>query len=160
MTPERLSEFIMLSSFEEVRQFVASTVSEDKELEDLFQSAFGFTDMDFRCYGLLSYLNCQQENVVWHRLSFRLLTVFLNYVKGAEAMALIHLRRLIEMEGHTLWNLSGLIWLSGIPDKIVSREEGKWAAYEILKVEPNDSEARYFLSAYCGETYLWDSEDA
>ena len=158
MTPEELSNLIMTSSFEEVREFVAN--SGDKyEFEDFFISAFDFTDWDFRCYGLLNYLNSIQEEVIWHRISYLLLSFFLNYIKGSEDMALIHLRRLIEIEGHTTWNLLGLIKLARVPEGVVSVEEGKWAAYEALKINPDEEEARYFLSAYCGETHLWDLED-
>lgn len=97
-------------------------------------------------YTFLHYLLIKEESVELHNLAFSLFVNALTPIEGAYHCALFHAERLValtnEQDPETLEHL---LFLSEVPDKLVSNEKALETCHKILALDPANKYAKETL---------------
>jgi hypothetical protein len=118
-----------------------------------------FDGMSAECgvalYGLIAHMiQLYGEEVVvgrytgstLHDMARALLLIELCWPPGAEALALHHSRRLVELTPNDVSRLEGVLYHYGAPDKVLSDEEAFDFAHRVLKLDPKNKRALEVLA--------------
>ncbi|MEK4564665.1 hypothetical protein MKX54_08355 [Alkalihalobacillus sp. FSL R5-0424] len=88
----------------------------------------------------------EDETVSLHSLATKLLIHPLCHMEGAYFSALYHVRRSLELTSYqSIEDLEMLLFLSEVPDQVVSIEEATDAANKIIALEPTNQIAKEFM---------------
>ncbi|MBM0064455.1 hypothetical protein [Alkalicoccobacillus gibsonii] len=97
-------------------------------------------------YTFVLCLLSEDETVSLHSLATKLLIHPLCHMEGAYFSALYHVRRSLELTSYqSIEDLEMLLFLSEVPDQVVSIEEATDAAYKIIALDPTNQTTKEFM---------------
>lgn len=100
-------------------------------------------------YTFVSRLLIENESILLHSLATELLIQPLCHMEGAYFSALYHVRRSLELTSYqSIEDLEMLLFLSEVPDQVVSVEEATDAANKIIAIEPSNQIAKEFMKKF------------
>lgn len=88
-------------------------------------------------YSFTQYMIHKTERIEWMELAIDVMINPLCFFEGAYSVALFHSREILEVE-KSIENLERILFFYHIPEKLLSIEEAKEIAEEILKVDPTN----------------------
>ncbi|BBW96444.1 hypothetical protein ACPVTF_08110 [Geobacillus icigianus] len=94
---------------------------------------------------IYSYLINNNETAYYHYLASELLSTAFCHLPDAYASALYHAKRAVELSPEDVSLKEHLLLFHDIPEKLISKEEAKAIAQEILKIMPNSEAAKNVL---------------
>ncbi len=88
-------------------------------------------------YSFVQYMIWKTEQIEWMELAIDIMINPFCFLEGAYSVALFHSREVLRIK-KDIKNLERILFFYHIPEKLVSTEEAKKIAEEILKVEPTN----------------------
>ncbi len=88
-------------------------------------------------YSFIQYMIYKTEQLEWMELAIDVMINPLCFLEGAYSIALFHSREVLRIEKN-VENLERILFFYHIPEKLVSIEEAKEIAKEILKMDPTN----------------------
>lgn len=137
-----IKKLIMSGEFMAARA-KAGTTDEQVLKSILFE--IGYDEGDISAYGFVCYLITQNEQAKYHNLAILLLNGAYSYVPGAYATAFYHAMRVCAIEPGNVDAKEQLLLFHEIPEKLLSDEEARVVATEILRVRPESRAAQLVL---------------
>jgi hypothetical protein len=132
-----------------LKEQIKSLLKENKlvELEELLSSyseaeisdpliTASFDTYHIATYSVACMLLMKKQTAEMHWLAAEILIHPLCHLEGAYSAAMYHVRKAIELDPTDLGLKEVLIFLHGVPDRVVSKEEAISIAYELLEKEP------------------------
>ncbi|WYP28071.1 hypothetical protein NSQ54_08295 [Alkalihalobacillus sp. FSL W8-0930] len=138
-----LHEHILRGNVSEALQFYRNMDFKTFYDSILFEA---FEQPSLSYYTFVLCLLSEDETESLHSLATKLLIHPLCHIEGAYFSALYHVRRALELTSYqSIEDLEMLLFLSEVPDQVVSIEEATDAAYKIIALEPTNQIAKEFI---------------
>jgi|SRR5581483_8237243 len=92
-------------------------------------------------YTFTCFLLLEQESAELHYCAAGILDHGLCYLKGATSSSFFHAKRAVELSPNDITCQQELLYYFGMPDQVLSKEEAKTIAENILLKDPDNVEA-------------------
>lgn len=140
---EQLQQLIRNGRFEEAKHLIEPI---DYHLFEELLVEIAFDNGDESNYLFVIYLLQQHEWATYHNLAYLLMAQPLCHVECAYFTAYKHAKRAVELTDEAdAMLLVNILFLHGVPDRVVSDEEAMNVARKILKIEPSNEVAKEWL---------------
>lgn len=144
MIKKQLQELILQNKFSNASKLVTGATSTE-ELEGILLE-IAYDTESLLVYEFVNFLIEQKESVELHSIAASLLNNPLCFIDGAYAKGLNHVRRAMDFVPMDVSLKELILFYSLVPDEIVTREEAREYAMQILQIDPNNKVALDFLS--------------
>ncbi|WP_310602848.1 hypothetical protein [Anaerosporobacter sp.] len=139
---ENLLEYILEGEFEIAKAICIGIPNEELEKK---LDKFAFDSEDVSVYFFVVYLISENDNGILHYIAFELLASAYSFISGAYYLAYNHLRRACILEPNNYQYKESMLLFYDVPEKIVSKEQAKKIAKEVLEKMPDSQVARNVL---------------
>lgn len=139
---EKVKQLIMSGDFKEAKVLI------EKESGDFLKQIIlelGFDEESIGAYSFVSHLITINETSDFHYLASELLSTALCHLPDAYSSALFHARRALELNPKDVSLKEYLLLFHDIPEQLISKEEAKEIARDIVNTMPNSTAARNIL---------------
>jgi len=145
---KKIREILPTNDFFKLEKLLSQASMKDL---DNSMSTVTFDNESIVMYSLVCMLLIKKETATLHDIAASLLMLPLCHIQGAYRSALYHTRKAVSLSPEDLRLKEGLLLLNVIPDKLVSDEEAREVALEILKKQPTNKAALKTLNPekYC-----------
>lgn len=134
---KKIETSILYGRYEEIKEICEEMDS--MQIRDILLN-MAFDTENIGVYGFVQYMSQCSEKKVWMELMVEILMHPLCHLEGAYSMSLFYSREILK-KYRTVENLERIIFFYKIPEKLVSYEEAKEIAKEIITMEPNNKVA-------------------
>ncbi len=138
----KMKNLILSGEFLEAKYFL------DKVNKDIFEKIIfeiGCDEESLCAYSFICFLIKNNETVEFHCLASELLNIAFPHWIGSCQTSLYHIKRAIELKPNDITLKEALLFFNVIPEKLISDEEAKRIANNILKENPNSKVAKIHL---------------
>lgn len=134
---EKIKRGILQGKYENIEK-----LCEEMELNQIrdILLRIAFDTGSISVYGFVQYMAQSSGKEKWIELMIEILMNPLCHIEGAYSMALFYSKEVLK-KARTAGNLERIIFFYEIPEKLISYEEAKEIAEEIIKLEPNNKTA-------------------
>jgi len=139
---EKIKQLITSGDFQKAIEYIEN---EDRNILEQVVLELGFDEESISAYSFVCYLINNNETAYYHYLASELLSTALCHLPDAYASALYHAKRAVELSPEDVSLKEHLLLFHDIPEKLISKEEAKAIAQEILKIMPNSEAAKNVL---------------
>ncbi|MCA1032527.1 hypothetical protein LCL95_16060 [Bacillus timonensis] len=139
---EKVKQLIMSGDFKEAKVLI------EKESGDFLKQIIlelGFDEESIGAYSFVFHLITINETSDFHYLASELLSTALCHLPDAYSIALYHARRAIELNPKDVSLKEYLLLFHDIPEQLISKEEAKEIARDIVNIMPNSTVAQNIL---------------
>lgn len=138
-----VAELIKKQNFKEANELIQN-IGLVKFMDGLLEKAYD--DESINNYTFVNGWLIEEETYDKHILAINLLFHPLCHIEGAYQSSLYHVKRCMNLsESNDLISLENLLFLNEVPEKVVSDEEAKKVALEILRIDPDHEIAKKYI---------------
>lgn len=132
---EKLRQYIHIGKYDFAKKVCDSIFMDDieKVIMDMAYDTEGISTYAFALYMFHNTLNSKKE---WLKIAINIMINILYNINGSYSVAAFLAKKLLKME-RSLENLEFILFLHHISEKVVSEEDAKSIADEVLKINPN-----------------------
>lgn len=131
---EQLKSCLSQGKYNEARELLKEI--DDLSIRDIIMSIAYETENIF-VYSFIHYMINMTHKKSWIELSIDVMINPLCFLEGAYSIALFHSRELFNCE-KSIANQERLLFFYNIPEKLISDDEARDIANEILKIDPQN----------------------
>jgi len=135
----KLKNLISSGKFLETKYFLNKI---NKNIFEKIIFEIGCDEESLCAYSFICFLIKNDETVEFHCLASELLNIAFPHWIGSCQTSLYHIKRAIELKPDDITLKEALLFFNVIPEKLISDEEAKKIANNILKKKPNSKVAK------------------
>ena len=143
----KIKNLIMNGEFLEAKKFI--NLIDYEELRNMLLD-IGYNKGNICSYAFTCYLLLEKEIVPYHYLASEILNHAFPHLIGGYESSLYHIRRALELCPNDIDLKENLLFFNKIPGKVLSDEEAKKIAQEILQIKPTSRAAQRILQQLRG----------
>lgn len=142
MIKARLKEFVMSLRFTEAKKLVSKL--DDDELENVLLE-LSLESESIIYYSFVQDMLKSHETAMLHYIASILMSQSLKHLKGAYLTAFYHAKKAVDLTPNDSSLKEYLLYFNDIPEKLLSDDEARKLADEILTVDPENDVAKKYV---------------
>jgi hypothetical protein len=139
---DKIHKLVLNNDFNELENLLENVDREELRSGIL---GFAFQSQSIVAYTIPCMLLIKKDTAELHYIVAEVLATALCHLEGAYSSALCHARRAVELDPTDVSLKEFLLLFHDIPEKLISTEEAKKIAAEVIKEKPDSSSARDIL---------------
>ncbi len=139
---DKIQKLVLNNDFNELENLLENVDREELRSGIL---GFAFQSQSIVAYTIPCMLLIKKDTAELHYIAAEVLATALCHLEGAYSSALYHARRAVELDPTDVSLKEFLLLFHDIPEKLISTEEAKKIAAEVVKEKPDSSSARDIL---------------
>jgi hypothetical protein len=141
---DKLKKLILTGKFLETKYFL-NKISKDIFEKIIFE--IGCDEDSICAYSFICFLIKNHETIELNCLASRLLNIAFPHLEGSCQTSLYHMKRAIELDSSDISLKESLLYFNAIPEKLISDEEAKDIANNIILEDPDSEIAKFTLDS-------------